>query len=299
MDQLHSMRVFLAVAESGGFASASRKLRISPAAVTRAVAELEQHLGATLLSRTTRVVRVTDAGARYADDCRRVIADLSAADAAAAVAHAVPSGPLTVTASTMFGDMHVGPIVAKYLQNNPLTQVTCLFTDRVVNLDEEGVDVAVRIGELRDSSLRTTRVGFVRRIVCASPSYLAAHGVPGHPDELASHTVIAATGLTPSPQWRFAQGGKGLLCEVKPRLMTTTNDSAISAAVAGFGLTRVMSYQVANHLRAGALKVLLSEFESGPVPVHVLHRHGRRPNAKVRAFVDLAVATLRADTSLN
>ncbi len=299
MDQLHSIRVFLAVVDSGGFASAARRLRISPAAVTRAVAELEHHLGAALLVRTTRVVRVTDAGARYAEDCRRILADLVDADGAAAGAHGEPTGALTVTASVLFGNMHVGPIVADYLRTYPLTQVTCLFTDRVVHMDEEGVDVGIRIGELRDSSLRAARVGTVRRIVCAAPAYLAERGVPRHPNELAAHTVIAATGLTPSPQWRFVQAGRPVVCEVRPRMMTTTNDSAISAAVAGFGITRLMSYQVAEHLRTGALEIVLSDYEAGPVPVQVLHRHGRRPNAKVRAFVDLAVATLRANTSLN
>ena len=299
MDQVHSMRVFLSVVDSGGFARASRKLGISPAAVTRAVAEIENHLGVALLVRTTRVVRVTDAGARYAADCRRILVDLSEADRAATEEHGVPSGKLTVTASVLFGNMHVGSIVTDYLRTFPLVQVTCLFTDRIVNIDEDGVDVAIRIGELGDSSLRASRVGAVRRILCAAPTYLAARGAPRHPDELVEHTVIAATGLTPSPQWRFVHAGRPIVCEVRPRMMTTTNDSAISAAVAGFGITRVMSYQVADQLNSGALMTVLPDYETGPVPVHVIHSHGRRPSAKVRAFVDMTVARLRGESSLN
>ena len=299
MDQLHCIRNFVAVVDAGGFAGASRKLNLSPASVTRAVAELENHLGVSLLTRTTRVVRVTDAGARYVEDCRRILADLDESSNAAAGVHATPRGRVKLTAPVLFGNMYVAPLVIEYLGIYPQTQAVCLFADRVVNMDDEGVDVAVRIGELPDSSLQAIRVGTTKRVLCAAPQYLKQRGMPRHPRDLSEHTIIAATGLTPSPQWRFVERQKPLICEVRPTLMTTTNDSAITAAVSGFGITRLMSYQVSEHLRTGKLKTVLTDFEMDPEPVHVLHRQGRRPNAKVRAMLDLLIERLRADTSLN
>lgn len=299
MDQLHCIRNFVAVVDAGGFAGASRKLNLSPASVTRAVAELENHLGVSLLTRTTRVVRVTDAGARYVEDCRRILADLEESSNAAAGVHATPRGRVTLTAPVLFGNLYVAPLVTEYLRIYPQTQAVCLFTDRVVNMDDEGVDVAVRIGELPDSSLQAITVGTTKPVLCAAPQYLAQRGIPQHPRDLAEHTIIAATGLTPSPQWRFVEHQQPLVCEVRPALMTTTNDSAISAAASGFGIARLLSYQVSEHLRAGTLKTVLADFELEPLPVHVLHRQGRRPNAKVRALLDLLIERLRADTSLN
>lgn len=299
MDHLHCMRVFTAVVEAGGFAGAARRLNLSPATVTRAVADLENHLGVTLLTRTTRVVRTTDAGERYAQDCRRILSDLHEADSAAAGVHAQPKGLITVTASVLFGNRYIAPLVVEYLTRFPEAQANCLFTDRIVNMDDEGFDVAVRLGELPDSSLQAVRVGTTRRVVCASPEYLARRGVPQHPVELAMHTVISARGLTPSPQWRFQEDGESTVVEVRPALMTTTNDSAIAAATSGFGLVRLMSYQISEHLRAGTLKTVLTEFEPATVPIHVMHRQGRRPSAKVRAFLDLTIERLRGDPSLN
>ncbi len=299
MDQLHCIRNFVAVVDAGGFAGASRKLNLSPASVTRAVAELENHLGVSLLTRTTRVVRVTDAGARYVEDCRRILADLDESNSAAAGAHATPRGCVTLTAPVLFGNLYVAPLVTEYLRTYPQTQAVCLFADRVVNMDDEGVDVAVRIGELPDSSLQAIAVGTTKPVLCAAPQYLAQRGIPQHPRDLAQHTIIAATGLTPSPQWRFVEHQKPLVYEVRPALMTTTNDSAITAAASGFGIARLLSYQVSEHLRAGTLKTVLTDFELEPMPVHVLHRQGRRPNAKVRALLDLLIERLRADTSLN
>ncbi len=299
MDQLHCIRNFVAVVDVGGFAGASRKLNLSPASVTRAVAELEKHLGVSLLTRTTRVVRVTDAGARYVEDCRRILADLEESNSAAAGVHATPRGRVTLTAPVLFGNLYVAPLVTEYLGIYPQTQAVCIFADRVVSMDDEGVDVGVRIGELPDSTLQAIRVGTTKCVLCASPQYLTRRGIPQHPRDLAEHTVIAATGLTPSPQWRFVERRQSLVCEVHPSLTTTTNDSAITAAASGFGITRLMSYQVSEHLRAGTLKTVLTDFETEPVPVHVLHRQGRRPNAKVRALLDLLIERLRADTSLN
>jgi len=199
----------------------------------------------------------------------------------------------------LFGQLHVAPILVRYLQQYPEVDAQCLFVDRVVNVVEEGVDVAVRIGELPDSSLQATRVGRVRRVLVAAPAYLEAQGVPRRPEELARHAIVSASGVTPVSEWRFNEGGKPLLQRLQPRLRTTTNDSAIAAAVAGLGITRLLSYQVAAHVRSGALQILLETFEGAPLPVQVVHHEGRRATRKVRAFIDLAVDTLRADPALN
>ena len=298
MDRLHAMTTFVAVVDSNGFARAARKLNLSPAVVTRAVAELEERLGLRLLTRTTRVVRVTDAGARFSEDCRRILADIEEAETAATGTHAAPRGTLTLTAPVLFGQLFVTPILVRYLQRFPEVDSQCLFLDRVVNVVEEGIDVAVRIGELPDSSLQAIRVGRVRRVLVAAPAYLHAHGLPERPEDLALHTIASASGVTPVSEWRFSDGGKPLLQRLQPRLRTTTNDSAIAAAVAGLGITRLLSYQVAEHLRSGALQVLLQDFETAPLPVHVVHHEGRRATHKVRAFIDMAVQTLRADPAL-
>jgi DNA-binding transcriptional LysR family regulator len=298
MDRLQAMTTFVAVVDSGGFASAARKLSLSPPVVTRAVAELEERLGLRLLTRTTRVVRVTDAGARFAEDCRRILAEIDEAETAATGTHAAPRGTLTLTAPVLFGQLVVTPILVRYLQQFPEVDAQCLFLDRVVNVVEEGIDVAVRIGELPDSSLQATRVGRVRRVLVAAPAYLQAHGVPRRPQDLAGHVIASASGVNPVSEWRFNDAGKPLLQRLQPRLRTTTNDSAIAAAVAGLGITRLLSYQVAALVAAGRLQVVLEDFEAAPLPVHVVHHEGRRATQKVRAFVDLAVASLRADPAL-
>ena len=299
MDRLQAMTTFVAVVDSGGFASAARKLSMSPPVVTRAVAELEERLGLRLLTRTTRVVRVTEAGARYADDCRRILAEIDDAEAAATGTRATARGLLTLTAPVLFGQLHVTPVLAIYLQRHPEVDAQCLFQDRVVNVVEEGVDVAVRIGELPDSALQAVRVGRVRRVLVASPGYLKQHGTPLRPEALAEHTLISAAGVTPLSDWRFNDGGTPRVQHLKARMRTTTNDSAIAAALAGLGITRVLNYQVAERLRSGELQVLLEAYETAPLPVHVLHHEGRRATQKVRAFVDLAVERLRGDPALN
>ena len=299
MDRLQAMTTFVAVVDSGGFASAARKLNLSPPVVTRAVAELEERLGLRLLTRTTRFVRVTDAGARFAEDCRRILAEIDEAETAATGTHATPRGTLTLTAPVLFGQLYVTPILVSYLQRFPEVDAECLFVDRVVNVVEEGIDVAVRIGELPDSSLQAVRVGRVRRVLVASPAYLQAHGVPRRPQDLAGHTIASAAGVNPVSEWRFTDAGKPLVQRVQPRMRTTTNDSAIAAALAGLGITRLLSYQVAAHVRGGALQVVLEDYESAPLPVHVVHHEGRRTTQKVRAFVDLAVERLRDDPALH
>ena len=298
MDRLQLMTVFVAIAEEESFVAGARRLGMSPPAVTRAVAALEAHLGVKLLNRTTRYVRVTEAGQRYLDDARRVIAAADEADEAAAGINAEPRGQITVTAPVLFGRLYVMPGIVDYMQRYPQTQVTALFLDRVVNLMEEGIDVGIRIGDLPDSSFKAINVGHVRRVVCAAPTYLAKHGMPKAPDDLRKHHIIAAGTTTPTVEWRFAHAGKSSTVRIKPRLGTTSNDAAIEAAVRGAGITRLLSYQIAAQLAAGELKIVLNKFEPAPLPIHVIHREERSASTRIRAFIDLIAERLRADKSL-
>lgn len=299
VDRLLLMTVFVAVAEEEGFAGAARRLNMSPPAVTRAIATLEQHLGIKLLNRTTRYVRVTEAGQRYLEDAKRVIAAADEADESVVGLNAEPRGHIVVTASVLFGRLYVMSGIVAYMKRYAQMEVSALFVDRVVNMLEEGVDVAIRIGELPDSSYRAIRVGSVRRVMCASPNYLEQYGIPKSPEELAQHQIILARGLNSSPEIRFVKNDAPLTVKVKPRLMVSENDSAIKAAVEGLGITRLLSYQIAPQLAEGSLKIILSEFETKAVPVHIVHNEGRYTSAKIRTFVDLMAERLRADSSLN
>lgn len=292
------MTVFVAVGEEASFAGGARRLGISAPAVTRAIAALETRLGVKLLNRNTRFVRVTEAGQRYLDDARRVIAEADAADEAAAGISAEPRGHLAVTAPVLFGKMFILPGILEYLRRHPGMEVSAVFLDRVVNLLEEGFDAGVRIGQLPDSGMNAVRVGEVRRVVCAAPAYLEQHGTPRTPAELAQHTVVAATGVTPGVEWKFALDGTLAGVRIKPRLTVNTNDAAMEAARDGYGLTRLMSYQAAALLASGALVTVLDEFEPPRLPIHIIHREGRHASAKLRSFVDLMVSRLRGDASI-
>ena len=295
MDRFHLMNVFVAVAEEQGFAATARRLHLSPPAVTRAVAALEEQLGVKLLNRTTRFVRVTEAGRRYIEDAKRILDDLEAADEAAAGINATPRGHLAITAPVLFGRMFVMPGIVDYLNAYPDTEVSAMFLDRIVNLLEEGVDVGIRIGELPDSSLRALRVGSVRAILCASPQYLQRYGLPGTPKDLLAHSIIASSAGNNAINWRFENAA----LRIQPRLTVTTNDAAIEAARRGFGITRLLSYQVAGQLGEGGLKIVLEKFEPPPLPIYIVHREGRFASARIRAFVDLMAKRLRADKALN
>lgn len=298
MDRLNVMTIFIAVAEQEGFAGAARLLNISPPVVTRAVATLEEHLGVKLFNRTTRFVRLTEAGQRYFEDAKRVIAAADEADEAAAGINAEPKGHLVITAPVLFGRSYVMPGISEYLQRYQDTEVTALFLDRIVNLLEEGVDVAIRIGELPDSSYKALRVGQVRRVLCASPSYLAQYGIPS-PDDLIKHQLIVAGAVSSTVDWRFENKGSPVTIRVKPRLRVTSNDSAIEAAVLGLGITRLLSYQITTQLASGDLKIIMSEFEPKPMPIHIIHREGKYTTAKIRSFVDLISMKLRNNPSLS
>jgi DNA-binding transcriptional LysR family regulator len=299
MDQVHLMNVFVAVGEDGSFAAASRRLDLSPAAVTRAIAGLEEQLGVKLLLRTTRNVRLTEAGRRYLDDVRNILASIAEANETAAGVNSAPKGNLSVTASVLFGRFFVMPCIISFLKEYPEVEVSAYFLDRVVNLVDEGMDVAIRIGHLPDSSLKARRVGQVRRVLCASPEYLARNGVPQHPADLLRHTIIAASGISPRVEWKFGSVDDPVMVRMKPRLTVTSNDAAIDAATSGLGICRLLSYQIANELTDGRLKSVLADYEEAPWPVHVLHRESKFGSSKVRNFIDVLTANLRAHPHLN
>jgi len=294
MDQIHLMKVFVAVGELESFAAAARRLDISPAALTRAVVALEEQLGVKLALRTTRSVRLTEAGGRYLEDTRHILASIHEANEAAAGINATPKGDLAITAPSLFGKKFVMPYIVQYLQRFPEVDISAYFLDRIVNMVEEGMDVAVRIGPLPDSGLKALRVGKVRRMLCASPEYLARYGTPEHPSDLASHAVIGTTDLSPRAGWRFGVTDESTLVRVKPRLTVTSNDGAIAAASGGLGIARLLSYQVADELASGQLRVILAEYEEAPWPIHVLHRESKYGSTKVRTFIDLLAQSLRA-----
>jgi len=286
------------VAEAESFADAGRQLHMSPPAVTRIVSALEDVIGTRLLARTTRSVKLTEAGAQYFADCQRLLADLSEAEASAAGAYGKPTGTLTVTTSAMFGTMFVLPLMTEYLDLYPDVIGRGLFVDRVVSMVDEGIDVAIRIGHLPDSGLTATRVGQVRRVICGSPIYFEKHGVPISPSDLPRHRIIASTSAWTSLEWRFGVQKKSTV-RVNPRLYCSTNEAAIAAAASGWGLTRVLSYQIAPQLEAGELRTILSDYEEEALPIHVVHPEGRHASAKVRSFIDFAVGKLRSNRHFN
>jgi DNA-binding transcriptional LysR family regulator len=296
MDRFDELQAFVTAADAGSLSAAARKLGRSAPSVTRAVASLEARVGATLLRRTTRSLKLTEAGERYLAVARRVLADLAEAETSTNASVASPRGWLTLTAPVTFGALHVRPVVGAFLARFPEVRVRLMLLDRVVHVIDEGVDVAVRIAHLPDSALVATPVGDVRRVVCASPAYLAAHGTPRDPAELGSHRCIAFTSLTPSDVWTFAggQGGRSRQVRVQPVLAVNLAEAAIGAAVDGVGITCALSYQVARPLRDGTLVALLEPFAPAPLPVHLVYPAASASTAKVRAFLDVATPALRA-----
>ena len=298
MDRIHAMRVLVKIADRGSFAAAGREMNMSPPAVSRAVASLEDHVGARLLTRTTRSVRPTETGERYVEDCRRILAAIDEAEAAASGSYARPTGSLTITASVMFGQIYILPLVTEFLDSYPEVDARLLFLDRVTNLVDEGIDIAIRIGHLPDSSHSAVRVGSVRRVVCGSPDYFERAGVPETPADLARHRFIAATSASSLTDWKFGPQGHET-ASVSPALFCNSNPAVIEAARVGWGVTRVLSYQVAQDLAEGRLASVLEDYEEEPFPVHIVHPEGRRASAKVRLFVDFAAKRLRANRFLN
>ena len=289
MDRIDAMQAFLAVADLEGFAPAARKLGLSPSGVTRLIASLEERLGARLLQRTTRSVALTDAGARYLARVRRILSDVEEAEASIQDERTRPSGRLVVSAPIGFGRLHVSPVMSEYLRRYAEVSGELRLSDLMINLVEEGVDLAVRIGHLADSSLVARHVGEMRRIVVASPAYLKVHGEPKTPEAIRSHQTIQFGGTTPAPDWRFIRNNAEIRIAPAPRLTTNSADAAIQYAVQGGGLTRVLAYQAADAIRRGRLKVVLAKFEQPPLPIHIVYPTSRLLSAKVRSFIDLVI----------
>jgi DNA-binding transcriptional LysR family regulator len=293
MDRLEAMRTFVAVADLRSFTRAATRLARSPSAVTRLVAALEGHLSIRLLQRTTRRVTLTAEGARYLDRARRILADLEDAERASRSESATPSGRFVVAAPNVFGRREVAPLLCDYLSRHPAVRGELTLADRPIDLVEEGVDVAIRIGVLEDSSLRVRAVGTTRRVAVASPDYLATHPRIRVPRDLEKHATIQFTSLASAPEWRFSVRGGEQRVEIRPRLVTNSADAAIGHAERGGGVTMVLSYQVAGQLESGALEVVLARFEPPPLPIQIVHPGGRTPSTNVRAFIDLTLETRR------
>lgn len=293
MDRLDAMSVLLAAVESGSLSKASRTLRLPLATVSRKVAELEAHLNATLLIRSAKGLELTPVGRSYATAAKAILEQLTEAERAAAGEYTRPKGDLAVTAPVMFGRMHVLPVVAHFLDAFPDVAIELVLTDRVAHFLDDQVDVALRIGTLPDSGLIATRLGTVRRLVCASPGYLAANGVPATPGDLARHSIVSFEGVSSPTTWAFEANGTEVAVSFRSRLSVNTIDAAIDAGLCRVGLVRTNSYQVADHVRGGRLAVVLEAFEPPPRPVHLVYdKRGRLP-LKLRAFVDYVVPRLR------
>jgi DNA-binding transcriptional LysR family regulator len=287
MDRIDAMQAFVTVADLKGFAPAARKLGLSPSGVTRLIAALEDRLGARLLQRTTRQVTLTDAGARYLERARRILSDVEEAESAAEGERTRPGGRLVVSAPNGFGRLHVSPVMSAYLKRYPEVSADLRLSDRMINLVEEGVDLAVRIGHLPDSTLVARHVGEMRRIVVASKEYLKRRGEPKTPEAIADHDTIHFGAMTAEPEWRFVADGREIRISSTPRFASNSADAAIQYAEAGGGLTRVLAYQAADSLKAGRLKIVLAPFAPPALPIHVVYPTSRLLSAKVRTFIDL------------
>ena len=295
MDRLEAMSLLVAAVETGSFSAAGRKLGVPLATLSRKVADLEAHVNARLLVRTTRKSTLTEAGAAYLEACRRILEQVAEAERTASGEFSAPRGELVVTAPVVFGRMHLLPLVNEFLAQYPDVNVRLVLADRTLNMFQEHIDVAVRIGTLPDSNLIATRLGTVSRVVCGSPRYFAAHGTPTKLADLAAHACISFEGLAQGAAWRFSrpESHSGKTVAIKPRLVVNNAEAAVDAAIAGVGLAHVLSYQAWPAYKAGKLQLVLRRFAPDPVPVSVVHmRQGLVP-AKVRCFVDFAVPRLR------
>lgn len=294
MDRLEAMSILVASADTGSFSAAGRQLGVPLPTISRKVADLEAHLNAQLLVRSTRKLSLTEAGAAYVAACRRILEEVDEAESQASGEYTVPRGTLAMTAPIVFGRLHVVPVVSEFLAHFPQINVQLTLVDQTLSLVDEHIDVAIRVGALPDSTLVATKVGEIRRVVCASPGYLAAHGSPRKPEDLHEHMCVTFSGLGGGTSWVFENhkgSGKGMrpLC----RLKINTAESAIDAAVAGVGLTNVLSYQVARSVSEGKLNVVLRDFEPAPTPVHLVHTSQALAPLKMRSFMEFAAPRLR------
>ncbi|MDB5759738.1 MAG: LysR family transcriptional regulator [Burkholderia sp.] len=288
------MSILIAVVDAGSFSAAARQLKIPLATVSRKVAELESYLGTRLLKRSTRQLALTEAGLSYVATCRRILEEVGEAERAATGEYAAPKGELVITAPLVFGRLTLLPVVSEFLKAYPDIDVRMVLTDRAMHLLEEHVDVAVRIGDLPDSSAIATRIGTTRRVVCASPAYFSEHGIPMSPHDLSMHACITLEQIASRQLWTFKAGKAAVEVPIRSRLAVSTAEAAIDAAVAGVGLTRVLSYQVAGAMRAGALQTALETFEPVAWPISVVYAGQGILPLKLRAFLDFARPRLKA-----
>ena len=293
MDRLEAMSVFVAAIEGGSLSAAGRKLGMPLATVSRKLSDLESLLRARLLHRSARKLTLTDAGRDYYASCKRILEDVGEAERGASGEYSEPRGELVIAAPIVFGRLHMLPVIGQFLLAYPQVDVRLVQGDRNANLVEDHLDLALRIGELPDSGMTATKVGSVRRVVCASPDYLARRGTPATPEELVGHCCVSFDALDSSGGWRFGIGSEERVVAVRTRLAVNTAEAAIDAAIAGVGITRVLSYQAAEAFRTASLHRLLHDFESAPSPISLLFDGRRRLPLKLRAFVDFATPRLR------
>ena len=294
MDRIDAMNVFVTVVETRSLSAASRKLRMPLPTVSRKVSDLETHLKARLLNRSTRQLTLTDAGSAYLTACKRILDDVNDAERAAAGEFSLPKGELMITAPLAFGRLHMLPIVNEFLAEYGDVDVRLVLGDRIDNLMQEHLDLAVRIGDLADSTLVATRVGVTRRVVCASPAYLSRHSAPQAPQDLQAHACIVFDAMGSMQEWAFKSGSATVTAAIRPRLIVNSAEAAIDSAIAGVGITRVISYQAQSALQQSTLVKSLIQFEPDPVPINLLYTAQRRLPLKLRAFLDFAAPRLRA-----
>ncbi len=294
MDRFEAMAVLLAVVEAGSLSAGARRLHAPLATVSRKVGDLERHLGVRLVVRSSRGLALTGEGRAFVAASRRILDDLGAAERQAAGDHGALRGGLHVTAPIAFGERHLMPVALDFLQEHPEIDLRLTLVDRQVSLADEHIDVALRIGHLADSALVATRVGTVRRVICASPGYLACRGVPHRPDDLAGHDGISFQGFATAPEWRYRGDSAAFAVDPRPKLAVNTTEAAIRAALAGVGIVRMLSYQVADRLASGELQEVLTAFAPEPLPVTLLHAPLDPLPLKVRRFLDWTAPRLRA-----
>jgi DNA-binding transcriptional LysR family regulator len=295
MDRLEAMSLLVAVAEAGSLSAAGRKLGVPLPTVSRKISDLEAHLNTRLLTRSTRKLALTDLGAAYVAAARRILDEVSEAERAASGEHAAPRGDLVITAPVVFGRLHVLPVIAEFLSQWPEIDVRLVLADRNLDLIDDHVDIAVRIGALADSALVSTRVGAVRSVVCGSPGYFAAHGVPERPGDLSALAAVTFDPFSPSQPWIFRdpKSKRELRAAVRSRLTVNTAEAAIDGAAAGLGVTRVLSYQVAQAVSDSRLQIVLSQYEPAPSPISLIHAPQGLTPLKVRMLLDFAAPRLR------
>lgn len=292
MDRFESMSIFVALAEYESLSAASRKLKIPLATVSRKLSELETHLGVSLLIRSTRGLELTETGKTYLVSCKRILEDIVQIEKSASGEFITPKGDLVITAPMVFGRLHVLPLVSKFLKSYPDINIQLILNDRSLNMLEEHIDIAFRVGELPDSSMVAVKLASIRKITCASPGYLAARSNPKIPLELKNHDCISNLAVDALNNWSYHSEKKKIQTNIKPRLSVNTSESALDAAISGLGITRALSYQAASALREGRLKLILEKFDPPSMPVHMLHSSSVLP-LKVQTFKEFVVPLLK------